>query len=161
MNKLYAIDNLKKNNWVLDTNELGAFYNDLHIGFTDDAPIVHFKNLKFGFELKQGDNIKQYGVYPPTGVKYVQSDQKYLTTVRLKTTPTETYELYLWAENADTRIEKTFTLEIPKPKQPYPSWNWEKDTLTWESPIPYPQDDNEYEWDEETKNWKLYKEEIE
>jgi hypothetical protein len=154
MNKIYAIDNLKTNNWVLNTNELGAFYNDLHIGFTDKAPIVHFKNLKFGFELKQGDNIKQYGVYPPAGLKYVQSDQKYLTTVRLKTTPTETYELYLWAENADTRIEKTFTLEIPKPEQPHQSWNWEQDTLTWNAPIPYPQDDNEYEWDETTQNWQ-------
>ena len=160
MNKIYAIDNFKTQNWELDTNELGAFYNDLHIGFTDKAPIISFNNLQFGFELKQNKVIKQSGVYPPTGVKYVQTDQKYLVTVRLETLPTETYELFLWAENAETRIEKTFTLEIPKPTKPFESWIWDNELLHWEAPIPYPQDNKEYDWDEETTSWKIIDDEI-
>ena len=159
MNKIYAVDNFKTQNWELDTKELCAFYNDLHIGFTDEAPIISFKNLTFGFELKKGENIKQYGVYPPAGVKYVQTNQKYLTTVRLKTFPTETYELFLWAENDRTRIKKTFTLKIPKPPQPFESWVWSQEELKWNAPIPYPQDDNDYEWDEETTSWKIITEE--
>ena len=158
MNKLYAINNLKTKKWELDIKELGAFYNDLHIGFTDEAPIISFKKLTFGFELKQGENIKQYGVYPPAGVKYVQTNQTYLTTVRLKTLPTETYELFLWAENDNTRIEKTFTLEIPKPPKPFESWIWNNELLHWNAPIPYPQDDKEYEWNEENQNWVVYEE---
>jgi hypothetical protein len=41
------------------------------------------------------------------------------------------------------------------PPKPYQSWllNWE--TANWESPIPMPQDDQMYYWDEETLSWKL------
>jgi hypothetical protein len=39
--------------------------------------------------------------------------------------------------------------------QPYPSWTLNEDTCQWESPTPYPGDeDNHYMWDEETTNWK-------
>ena len=46
------------------------------------------------------------------------------------------------------------------PPQPYPSWKLNTDTCLWESPIPYPQDDNDYEWDEETTSWKIIDDEI-
>jgi hypothetical protein len=38
--------------------------------------------------------------------------------------------------------------------QPYPSWTLNEDTCQWESPVPYPDDDKHYTWDEETTNWK-------
>jgi hypothetical protein len=47
------------------------------------------------------------------------------------------------------------------PPQTYPSWRLDESSCLWNAPVEHPQDDNEYEWDEETKNWKLYKEEIE
>jgi len=37
--------------------------------------------------------------------------------------------------------------------QPYSSWTLNEDTCRWESPVPYPEDDKVYEWDEETTNW--------
>ena len=37
--------------------------------------------------------------------------------------------------------------------QPYPSWTLSNTTWTWESPVPIPEDDRPYKWDEETKNW--------
>jgi hypothetical protein len=40
------------------------------------------------------------------------------------------------------------------PPQPYPSWKLDTETCLWDAPIPLPQDDNEYEWDEETQNWQ-------
>jgi len=38
--------------------------------------------------------------------------------------------------------------------QPYPSWTLNEDTCQWESPVPYPTDDVDYAWDEETTTWK-------
>jgi len=38
--------------------------------------------------------------------------------------------------------------------QPYPSWVLNEVTCQWESPVPYPDDDKHYAWDEETTNWK-------
>ena len=153
MNKLYAIDNFKTQNWELDIKELGAFYNDLHIGFIDTAPIISFNNLTFGFELKQNEIIIQSGIYPPPNVKYFQTNQKHLVAVRIETLPTETYELFLWAKNDNTRIEKRFTLEIPKPPKTFKSWVWNEEKLQWESPIPYPQDNKEYIWNESEQEW--------
>jgi hypothetical protein len=40
------------------------------------------------------------------------------------------------------------------PPQPYPSWILDDDTCLWNAPIPYPQDEKYYEWNEETLDWK-------
>ena len=41
------------------------------------------------------------------------------------------------------------------PPKPYPSWILNEDTCRWESPIPYPNDGNNYIWNEEIGNWEL------
>ena len=41
------------------------------------------------------------------------------------------------------------------PPKPYNSWILNKDTCLWESPIPYPQDNNKYRWNEQNKSWDL------
>lgn len=43
------------------------------------------------------------------------------------------------------------------PRKPFESWILNNETLDWESPIPYPDDENEYYWDETIKNWKEVK----
>ena len=37
--------------------------------------------------------------------------------------------------------------------QPFLSWVL-NDNAQWEAPVPMPQDDNRYSWDEETQSWK-------
>lgn len=113
MGKIYATDNLKENNWVLNTDQISSKTNDLFIAFTNNNPIISFKDLKFGYELKQNDNIKQYGVFPQPGVRYKKTDQEYLESIRLDLIPSEKYTLYLWAENNNTRIEKEFEITTP------------------------------------------------
>ena len=39
--------------------------------------------------------------------------------------------------------------------KPYPSWLLNEDTCKWESPIPYPDDNKNYKWNEATKQWEL------
>jgi hypothetical protein len=40
------------------------------------------------------------------------------------------------------------------PPQPFPSWVLDEDTCQWESPVPYPGDDDTlYEWNESTVSW--------
>ena len=41
------------------------------------------------------------------------------------------------------------------PPQPYPSWQLNEDTCLWGSPIPYPSDNNKYEWSESLQQWTL------
>ncbi len=37
--------------------------------------------------------------------------------------------------------------------QPFPSWTLNEDTCLWEAPTPMPEDDNDYDWNEETQSW--------
>ena len=37
--------------------------------------------------------------------------------------------------------------------QPFPSWILNETSCKWEPPIPYPDDDNYYTWDEATTSW--------
>jgi hypothetical protein len=41
------------------------------------------------------------------------------------------------------------------PKKPFNSWILNEDTCLWESPIPYPQDNNRYNWNEQNQSWDL------
>jgi hypothetical protein len=38
-------------------------------------------------------------------------------------------------------------------RKPYASWVGDFETMTWEAPTPYPQDDKRYTWDESTTSW--------
>lgn len=40
-------------------------------------------------------------------------------------------------------------------KSPYPSWVWNPEEWDWESPILKPEDDNNYDWNEETGSWDI------
>jgi hypothetical protein len=39
------------------------------------------------------------------------------------------------------------------PPQPYPSWILNESTGLWETPVPYPDDDGMYAWDEDSQAW--------
>jgi hypothetical protein len=41
------------------------------------------------------------------------------------------------------------------PKKPFNSWILNESTCLWESPIPYPQDNNNYKWNEQNQSWDL------
>ena len=153
MSKIIATDDFTTRNWNIDLENLGAFYADLCIGFTDVEPIVTFKNLKFSFELK-GDGVVEHAKqYPPKGVKYVSSDQKYKVIERLKLVPDREYSLYMWAENGGESFENAVQFTGKRPDKPYDSWSWDAEKLAWVAPVPYPDDDKEYTWNEETQQW--------
>jgi len=40
------------------------------------------------------------------------------------------------------------------PPKPFPSWTLNEFSCLWESPIPYPNDNKRYIWNEETGNWE-------
>jgi hypothetical protein len=41
------------------------------------------------------------------------------------------------------------------PPKPYASWVLNEDTCLWESPVPYPNDGEDYTWNEEETSWDL------
>lgn len=47
------------------------------------------------------------------------------------------------------------TLDAFIPPKPFESWILNEETCLWESPIPKPDDENFYKWNEETQSWDL------
>jgi hypothetical protein len=41
------------------------------------------------------------------------------------------------------------------PPQPYPSWTLNEDSCLWEPPVAYPEDGQQYRWDENTQSWEV------
>lgn len=156
MSKIFAKDSFDLQNWQVNFDELGSYSALLYIGFTDKSPIVVFDNLSFGFEVHKDNNVQQKKSYPPSGVKYIRSDQEYLVCEKIENLlPTESYDLFLWANNGGITFQNTFTFSVPIPNSPYPSWVWSDEEYMWYPPIPKPEDTDEYIylWDEETLQW--------
>jgi hypothetical protein len=153
MSRLIAKDDFNTQNWLVTEEELSSYYADLCIGFTDQEPIINFINLKFGFTLSLNNEVIETQSYPPENVRYLQTDQEFLVIHRLSFSPKETYSLFMWAENDGKRYEYTYDFTTPLPPQPYSSWTWNGEI--WEAPVPYPNDGEYYEWNEDTQEWDL------
>lgn len=41
------------------------------------------------------------------------------------------------------------------PPKPFNSWTLNQDTFMWDPPTPYPNDGNDYTWDEDNLTWKI------
>jgi hypothetical protein len=46
-------------------------------------------------------------------------------------------------------------LDVFYDEKPFESWLFNDETYTWDPPIPYPADGNEYEWNEPEQKWDL------
>lgn len=58
-----------------------------------------------------------------------------------------------WVESATkVGIGWTWHGDHFRTPQPYPSWIWDND---WQPPIPYPDDDGMWTWDEQQQAWIL------
>lgn len=152
MSNLIAKHNFQTQDWSVIENDLNSSYVDLCIGFIDQESVINFKGLKFGFNLISNDVILDIQSYPPEGITFLQSDQEYLTIYRLNLQPETTYSLFFWLENDEKRSEYTYNFTTPRPPQPFLSWTW--NGQVWEAPIPYPQDNEFYIWNEQTQQWE-------
>jgi hypothetical protein len=50
---------------------------------------------------------------------------------------------YIYDENLDAFI----------PPKPFASWSLNTETCRWEAPVPYPNDDQDYYWDDSSQAW--------
>ena len=59
-------------------------------------------------------------------------------------------------ESGNINIGYTYALEEGfRPPKPYNSWIWNETGKYWEAPVPLPDEENIYEWNNDTESWKL------
>jgi hypothetical protein len=153
MSKLLTKNNFKTETWSFEIEDIDPYYADILIGFTDETTTVQFDDLKFGYELQKENGVNQTKNYPVDNIKYVCTDQPFLSSDRLELRPNQNYTLRVWCENAGKLCEKTFEFSTSMPSQPFTSWVWENDR--WNAPVSYPEDtETFYKWNEDTLGWE-------
>lgn len=124
---------------------------DIEVGFTSDVTPVEFDGLTFGFTVSVDDTLKLTGSYPPDGVRYVATDQQYISSDRVDLAADDEATVIVWMVNAGERHEASTTFTVPRPEQPFPSWTWQDGA--WVPPVLYPDDGNYYVWNEDAGDW--------
>lgn len=127
----------------------------LYFCFNDNGnlPIV-FDNFGFGYTLYLGKKKVSEQKRPHEGMSYVRTDQEVLELfIEDNLAPEKTYKLSLWAENGGEIWQQDVEFTMPKLVGPYPSWIYNEAEEMWEAPAPYPDSDEIFYWDEETKSW--------
>ena len=141
--------NLADGDWTFDVQPESPS-PDIEVGFRDgDGPAV-FDGLAFGLTVSVGGEDVYTAVYPPEGVTYRQTDQAYISNDRVTLASDDVATLSVWAENAGVRYDSDITFTVPRPAQPFPSWEWVDGS--WQPPTPYP-NEGEWVWDEKTTSW--------
>ena len=126
---------------------------DLEIGFChDNGPVTEFESLSFGLAVIANELLVLTKTYPPEGVRYVATDQTYLTNDRVDLWFDDEVVFTVWAENGGERYEGQTTFIVPRPEHPYPSWTWDSESGWW-PPVPDPEDGGSYVWDEPSESW--------
>lgn len=123
---------------------------NIEIGFSCDQLPVTFDNLSFGFTISKDGATLADKSYPREGVRYVSTDQQYISNDRVDLAADDEVTLEVWMVNAGARFEATTLLIVPRPPQPFPSWVWDEG---WSAPVPYPDDSEVYVWDEDSLSW--------
>ena len=137
--------------FLIEEQELDPTFCLLQAGLAKEAPVQTMDRVSFGYALLHAGDVLSEKSWPPPGVKYVQTDQEILETDSVNYPPDRDLTLHVWLDYAGNHFEYNYDFHSPRPDQPYSSWTW--DGEKWNPPVPYPDDDKFYTWDEETQSW--------
>lgn len=137
---------------IIPHGENQSYGTELTAKLNRHNQVISLVGVRFGFVLTVDGEQTDSNEWPPAGVKYGRTDQNTLASYRLHWTPDSTVVLYVWLiDSTGVKHEDTLSFTAPKPPSPYPSWEWADGQ--WNPPVPRPEDEKCYQWDEENVNW--------
>lgn len=152
-----CIFDVNNNSFDIDNENIASNYIQINIGFVDNKKMpVFFNNLRYGFKLFNNQNIITDFSYPLQDMVLLSTDQEYINNVLVNGLfPDINYLLNIWVENNGVLLETSIDIILQRPSQPYSSWIYDDQNYMWTAPIPYPNDGNNYMWDETNGLWNL------
>ena len=114
--------NLDTGSWTVDKTLLSHVSNEIGIGFENNSgTTVVFTNFSFYYKITDNadNSIIVEKSYPPTGIKYVESDGSFIVMEMLDLIPNHNYTLNLSATNNSKTYTETVTLNVPYPPKPF------------------------------------------
>ena len=149
--------NLDTGSWTVDKTLLSNVSNEIGIGFENNSgTTVVFTNFSFYYKITDNadNSIIVEKSYPPTGIKYVESDGSFIVMEMLDLIPNHNYTLNLSATNNSKTYTETVTLNVPYPPKPFSSWTWSESERNYIAPVSYPNERGYlWEWDETNRKW--------
>lgn len=126
--------------WDFDLSEILKGYtpsDEVVFDFVDNGnSYVEFKDLSFGFLIKEDENILYDVSFPAENVKYISTDQDYLENYFIDgLVPEKKYVIEVWAINDNKHFSDFVSFTMPKPRQPSPSWKWDSENNFWIPPL--------------------------
>lgn len=87
---------------------------EIYFAFRENGnlPVV-FDGLTFGVLISINGDLYQELKYPSANIRYISTDQFYLTTEMIDIRPGDTVLLEAWAENAGRRMEHSYEVLLP------------------------------------------------
>jgi hypothetical protein len=138
-------------------NKEQAETDEFFIGFTNsEKGYAEFENLSYGIKLLKNNEIIAESYYPKeNSTVLLATDQEWLETFQPYISPGVEYSFQMWAENSGVKTEHVYNFIGPIPKKPYESFLWNEEVGNWYAPIPFPDLDNDYIWDEASISWVI------
>jgi len=128
----------------------------IRVGFNPASSGIEFSGLSFGFRCRDAQGvIVAEESWPKGDVVYVRSafDQDWIHGSAVRGLVTDgRYSIEVWSVNAGETFSTSVEFTAPRPPRPFQSWTWGPG---WTPPVPYPEDGNDYRWDEPTLSWVL------
>ena len=123
--------------------------------FYDRAPKIRFSEEEI-FVASDGRLARSFN---GDGIEEFFTPENATTQFQLRNPQTEEYidqfatyqDLYVLIHSLYFHLAKM----RDRGPQPYPSWSFNELTEQWESPIPRPDDEQNYVWDEVNQTWNL------
>lgn len=123
-----------------------------------DADVFHPDNLRFGWIVTVNGEQADEVTHPAAG-KFVEIRATARFHGRTGAAPDDQVTVTFSATEGDETVEAVHTFTMPRPEQPYPSWVWQDGG--WMPPVPYPDGDTFYSWNEDTLTWMAVADELE
>jgi hypothetical protein len=125
------------------------------LGFHPRSTGIEWDGLGFGFRLRDALGVLvAEREWPLPGQVFLRSSaaQEYYKSAMVKgLTIDAKYSIEVWSVNAGEEFGTTTSFSVPRPPQPFPSWTWGPG---WTAPTAYPQDGNDYAWNESALSWE-------
>lgn len=115
---------------------------------------IVFQNLSFSISIsKDGKEIFSKS-YPEPGQKFISSSQSCLISDLVEEAkPLTEYSVAVSANHNDQTFSDSFIVKTPEPFNLFPSWTYDPELGDFVPPVPYPEDDKDYEWSESSQAW--------
>lgn len=127
----------------------------VRFGLASDHSAV--TGLRFRIVTETKNKVAFAQEFPPPGVTFLETDETYFWTTsgNVKSGESAAVEFVVLVDNniiSSRRVE----FDAPIPPSLFSSWVWNADFQTWQPPVPCPNDDGVYRWDEPSANWVLW-----